>query len=328
MLRTYRRVYKKDIDTLLIYLTFNLFFVTLSLSMTKKIIKPEENLKKSGMVVLSGRANVGKSTLLNALVGTKIAITTPKPQTTRHVIQAVRNDEKGQIVFVDTPGYFKESRSSITPKLNQKIMEAIQDIDVIVYVVDPSRQIGGEERYMLSVMRKITDKPKVLVINKIDLPEKELDFLEDYRALGENFDKTIEVSALKQKHLKGLVEILYEFLPEGEPLYPPEQVTNIDQKFFIEELIREKIFHTMGDEVPYTATVVVESIEDKPNIKVIHAVILTLNSRYRRMIIGEGARKIKEMGSSVRKELEVMMNKKIFLDLRVEVDKDWERSFV
>jgi len=302
--------------------------------MTKKaptIIEEPEQIasdKKIGMVVLSGRANVGKSTLLNALVGTKVAIATPKPQTTRHIIQGVRNDEKGQIVFVDTPGYFKESRSSITPKLNQKLMEALDDIDVIIYVVDPSRQIGSEERYMLSVMRKITDKPKILTINKIDLEPDKLEFLEDYRALGENFDKTIEISALKNKHIKGLVELVYQYLQVGEPLYPPEQVANIDQKFFIEELIREKVFHTMGDEVPYTATVVVESIEDKPDIKVIHAVVLTLNTRYRKMIIGDGARKIKEIGSTVRKELEVIMNKKIYLDLTVEVDEKWERNFV
>lgn len=293
----------------------------------QNLTKEKEPKLKSGLVAIVGRSNVGKSTLINSLVGTKIAITTAKPQTTRHVIQGVRHDEAGQIVFIDTPGYFKESRSPITAKLNQKIMESLQDIDVIIYVADPTRQIGDEERYMLSLMRKIEDKPKILVINKIDLPKEQLEFLEDYRALSEYFNQTVEISAEKNKHIKGLVEKIYSYLKQGEPLYPKEQVTNLDQKMFIEELIREKIFHTMGDEVPYTTTVVVESIEDKPEIKVIRAVILTLNVRYRRMIIGASARKIKEIGSTVRKELEIIMNKKIYLDLRVEVDEDWERRF-
>lgn len=273
-----------------------------------------------------GRANVGKSTLLNALVGTKLAITTPKPQTTRQSIQGVLNTPQGQAVFIDTPGYFQEKRSPITPKLNQKILESLHDINLVLYVVDPTRQIGPEERYMLSVLRK-TEAPKILVINKIDISEKELDFLEDYRDLQNDFTEAIEISALKNKHLKTLIERIFSYLPEGEPLYPPESITNVDQKFFISELIREKVFHTMGDEVPYTTTVEIENIEDKPDILVISAVILTTAPRYKKMIIGDHARKIKEMGTTVRKELEIILNRKIFLDLRVEVDKDWERKF-
>src|SRR3989339_1566404 len=281
---------------------------------------------KSGMVVLAGRANVGKSTLLNSLVGTKLAITTPKPQSTRHTIQGVLNMPQGQAVFIDTPGYFQEKRSAITPKLNQKISESLRGVNLILYIVDPSRQIGPEERYMLSLLRK-TEAPIILVINKIDLPEKQLEFLEDYRDLKNNFKEMIEISALKNKHIKTLIEKIFTYLPEGEPLYPPESITNVDQKFFISELIREKVFHTMGDEVPYTTTVEIEDIEDKPDILVITAVILTTAQRYKRMIIGDHARKIKEMGTTVRKELEVILNRKIFLDLRVEVDSDWERRF-
>ncbi|HPV70952.1 MAG TPA: GTPase Era [Candidatus Magasanikbacteria bacterium] len=294
--------------------------------MTKSTTTISPELKKSGMVTLVGRANVGKSTLLNTLVGTKLAITTPKPQTTRQVIQGVLNVPQGQAVFIDTPGYFQEKRSPITPKLNQKIIESLYDINLILYIVDPSRQIGPEERYMLSILRK-TKSPKILVINKIDLPEKSLEFLEDYRSLGEDFDETVEVSALKHKHIKTLIERIFSYLPEGEPLYPPESITNMDEKFFISELIREKIFHTMGDEVPYTTAVEVESVEDKPDILVISAVILTVSPRYKKMLIGDHAKKIKEMGSTVRKELEIIMNRKVYLDLRVEVDKDWERKF-
>jgi len=286
----------------------------------------QTELKKSGMVALVGRANVGKSTLLNSLVGTKLAITTPKPQTTRQVIQGVLNMPEGQAVFIDTPGYFQEKRSPITPKLNQKILESLHDINLVLYVVDPSRQIGPEERYMLSILRK-SDAPKIFVINKIDLPEKDLKFLEEYRSLSEDFTETIEVSALKHKHLKTLIARIFSYLPIGEAMYPPESITNMDEKFFFSELIREKVFHTMGDEVPYTTTVEIESVEDKPNILVITAVILTTSPRYKKMLIGDHAKKIKEMGSTVRKELEVITNRKVFLDLRVEVDKDWERKF-
>lgn len=278
------------------------------------------------MVVLVGRSNVGKSTLLNALVGTKLAIVTAKPQTTRHLIQGVLNEPRGQAVFVDTPGYFTESRSPITGKLVEKIHQALRDVNLILYVVDPMRQIGSEERYLLALLRKI-ELPKFLVINKIDINPNELLFLEDYRALNTEFVQTIEISALKNKHLKSLINLIFEYLPEGEPLYPLEQISNIDQNFFMTELIREKIFNTMGDEVPYTATVQIEKIEDKKDILVIQAIVLTTDPRYRKMIIGHGAKKIKEIGSTVRRELELILNRRVYLDLRVEVDRDWEARF-
>lgn len=283
--------------------------------------------QKSGLVVLIGRSNVGKSTLLNTLVGTKIAITSIKPQTTRHLIQGVLNEPRGQAVFVDTPGYFTERRSPITGKLIKKIHEALSGVNLILYIVDPSRQIGPEEKYLQSIIRQIQNTPKILVINKIDLPLSQAVFLEDYRSLKEDCDRLIEISALKNKHLKPLIDLIFEYLPAGEPLYPADQLTNVDEKFFIAELIREKIFNTMGDEVPYTTTVQIEKIEDKKEILVISALILTTNSRYKKMIIGQGAKKIKEIGATARKELEIMMNRKIYLDLRVEVDEDWETRF-
>ncbi len=175
-------------------------------------------------------------------------------------------------------------------------------------------------------MRKV-DLPKILVINKIDLPAKELPFLEDYRALNTEFVQSIEISALKHKHLKSLLNLIFTRLPEGEPLYPLDRITNIDHHFFISELIREKVFNTMGDEVPYTVTVEIEKIEQKSEILVIEAVILTTSPRYKKMIIGQGAKKIKEIGATARKELEIIMNQKVYLDLRVEVDKDWEARF-
>lgn len=283
-------------------------------------------LLKSGLVVLVGRSNVGKSTLLNALVGTKLAITSIKPQTTRRLTQGVLNHENGQAVFVDTPGYFTESRSPITGKLVNKIHQALQGVNLILYIVDPTRQIGSEERHLQAILRKV-EIPKILVINKIDLPVKELPFLEDFRALNTEFVQTIEISALKNKHLKSLINLIFEHLLEGEPLYPANQITDIDGRFFVSEIVREKIFNTMGDEIPYTTAVEIEKIEQKPEILVIEAVILTTSPRYKKMIIGQGARKIKEIGATARKELEIIMNQKVYLDLRVEVDKDWEARF-
>lgn len=287
---------------------------------------PNPIAKKSGLATIVGRSNVGKSTLLNALVGTKLAITSIKPQTTRHLIQGVINDDRGQIVLIDTPGYFTEKRSPLTAKLTEKIHHAIKDIDLILYMVDPTRSIGQEERHLLSILRKVK-KPQILVINKIDLNEKSLPFLEDFRALKEDFTDMIEISALKFKHLKPLKDLIFQYLPDGEPLYPTDQISNTEPRFLISEIIREKLFNTMGDEVPYTATVEIEEIEDEPKILLIKAVILTFDKRYKKMIIGQGASKIKEMGASARKELEIMMNRKVYLDLRVEVDKDWERRF-
>ena len=276
---------------------------------------------KSGFAVLVGRSNVGKSTLLNTLVGTKIAIVTNKPQTTRQAIQGVLHDARGQAVFVDTPGVLKESRSAITGKLLQAVKNALTDIEVILYVVDPTREIGEEERYTLSLIRHI-EKPKILVINKIDAPRKL--FLEDYRALAPDFDAVHELSALRASHIEPLKDRVFELLPEGEALYPPEQWTNVNSKFWVAEIIREKIFNTTEKEVPYSCAVEVDEIEEKPEMFVITARILVGDERYKKIVIGKGASKLKEIGSTARRELEAALNKKVFLDLQVETDEHWE----
>lgn len=284
-----------------------------------------ETSLKSGIVTLVGRSNVGKSTLLNTLVGTKIAAVSDKPQTTRHIIHGVLNAAEGQAVFVDTPGIFKNSRDPISGRLEKKVHEALQDIDLIIYVVDPTKPIGSEERYIQSIARKM-DTPKILVINKCDLPAKEKEFLEDYKALGEDFDAVVELSALRNRHVEPLRQKVFELLPAGEPLYPPEQLTNVDEKFWVAEIIREKIFLALRKEVPYTTHVEVADIEEKPDVFVVHATIFTNDSRYRKMIIGAGGRAIKEIGIAARKELEAALNKKVFLELEVEVDRRWEEK--
>lgn len=280
---------------------------------------------KSGFITLVGRSNAGKSTLLNTLIGTKIAAVTHKPQTTRSIIHGVLNTPAGQAVFIDTPGVFKESKNPLSGKLEQKVKEAIQDIDLIIYVVDPTKSLGVEERYIMGLLRKI-HIPKFLVINKSDLPEKDKKFLNDYLNLKDEFTQVFQLSALINRHIEGLRQEVMEVLPEGEPIYPEGQITNISKEMWVAEIIREKIFLALRQEVPYAISVEVESIEEdtKKDMFIIKALVLTDDSRYKKMIIGAGGRSIKEIGIAARKELEIALNKKIFLELEVEKDSHWE----
>jgi len=281
----------------------------------------EESKKKSGFVAIVGRSNVGKSTLLNQLVGTKIAIVTEKPQTTRQAIHGILHDPRGQAVFVDTPGIFIKSRDALTKILNLRAKESLEGVDVIAYMVDPTKALGGEEQILNKALEKIKT-PKILIINKIDLPEPR--FIEDYRELGKKFDQTVEISAMKNKHIKSFINAVFELLPEGEPFYPEFQITNIDNKVWIAEIIREKIFHQFYQEVPYSINVVVDELEERENgILYIHGLIEVIDERYRKMIIGAHGSKIKQIGASARSDLEKILNKKIFLDLMVEVNKRW-----
>lgn len=277
---------------------------------------------KSGIITLIGRSNVGKSTLLNTIVGTKIAAVTDKPQTTRNVIHGVLNHPGGQAVFVDTPGVFKEHHNHLSSQLTESVNESLRDIDLAIYVVDPTKSIGAEERAVLAMIRRLS-APKILVINKSDLPESEKEFVEDYRALASNFAAVFELSALHHRHVEPLIAKVFELLPEGEPLYPEDQLTNVDKKFWVAEIIREKVFLALRKEVPYTTHVEVLDIEEKPEIFVIKAIIYTYDRKYKEMIIGKGGRAIKEIGIAARKELEQATGKKVFLELEVETDKHW-----
>ncbi len=285
-------------------------------------MEEESKQLKSGLITLVGRSNVGKSTLLNTLIGTKIAAVTHKPQTTRSAIHGVLNDPRGQAVFVDTPGLLRGKHSPLASTLTERLKESLHDVDLLIYVVDPGKTLGSEERYLLSLVRQ-TELPCILVINKSDVPAEEKAFLEDYRALAPDFTAVFELSALHNRHIQPLKEKVFDLLPEGEPLYPPNQLTNTDERFWIAEIIREKIFLALRKEVPYTTHVEVESIEDKAGIMVIQAIVFTYDGRYKKMIVGANGRAIKEIGIAARKELETALNKKVFLDLEVETDRHW-----
>ena len=280
---------------------------------------------KSGFITLIGRSNVGKSALLNTLIGAKISAVTDKPQTTRNIIHGVLNTAQGQAVFVDTPGVFKDKGNPLSGKLIQRAREALQAINIIIYVADPTKSLGAEERAALAMIRNL-EIPKLLVINKSDLPNKEKIYLNDYQALGDQFTAVFELSAEQNRDVQPLRDKVFELLPEGEPTYPPTQLTNMDKKFWVAELIREKIFKALRQEVPYTTHVEVTDIENKPELFVINATIYTYDSRYKKMIIGAGGRSIKEIGIAARKELEAALNKKVFLQLEVETDRRWEEK--
>jgi GTP-binding protein Era len=281
---------------------------------------------KAGLVTIIGRSNVGKSTLLNSLVGSKVAITTPKPQTTRLPISGILTQPAGQAVLVDTPGIMQKAKDPLTQKLLSYAKESLHGVDAVIYVVDPTRAIGDEEKQALKMI-SVVEKPKLLVINMTDLKESR-EFIDFYRDLAENFDNYVEVSALTGKNLDLISRWVFDNLPEGEPLYPEFQFTNLTNETWLAELIREKLFLRLRQEVPYSTHVEVNSIEPR-NDKLIYvnATIYTNADRYRPMIIGHHGQGIKEIGQSVRKELESVTSKKYYLELEVKTDPHWLSKF-
>ncbi len=278
---------------------------------------------KSGLVTLIGRSNVGKSTLLNSLIGKKLAATSLRPQTTRHLIHGVLNQKEGQAVFIDTPGVFYLAKDVLTKKLLKTVDEALSGVDLLAYVVDPTRSPGEEEKKIQLLLSKIKI-PKILVINKIDLL---LPYKKEYEILGEDFLEIIEVSALRGKHIKKLAERIFSYLPEGELYYPKGQLTNIDEKFWISEIIRERVFQYLGEELPYRIMVEVEDIIDEKNFLRIHANIITSEPHHKGMIIGSRGSMLKKIGVGAREELELMVGRKFFLELYVTVDENWQIRF-
>ena len=285
---------------------------------------------KEGTVLLIGRPNVGKSTFVNNVLGQKVAITSPKPQTTRFPIKAVYREDRGNIVFVDTPGIFGKAHDFMAKQINANTLHSInQSVDVVIYMIDHTRPRNFEESKVLGIVRKI-EKPKILVFNKSDITEPS--YMPQYRFLEDEFDMVYRISAINNMHIGPLLNKIFELLPEVTETRIEEKTAypllNMDSFGFVAELIREKIFLKMGEELPYTSTVIVEEIKDRSKtLTHIKAKILTTNLRYKKMIIGEGGRKIKEMGSMARKELELALNKQIYLDLTVEVDAHWQETY-
>jgi len=287
---------------------------------------------KFGKVLLIGRPNVGKSTFVNNLIGQKVAITSPKAQTTRFPIRALYEDERGKIVFIDTPGIFNKAEDILSKRINQKTMQAIrEEVDVVLYMVDQSRRRDFEEAHVLGIVRKI-DRPKILVLNKVDKGEG---FLPQYKFMEEEFKDFFPISGINRQHVKPLLDKIFSLLPkmslnknQEDDLNSNYPLLNLDSKIFIAELIREKVFLMMGKEIPYRSTVIVEEITERnEKLTYIKAKILTTEDRYKKMLIGAGGRKIKEIGAYARKEIALATSKKIYLDLTVETDPHWQEVY-
>ena len=281
---------------------------------------------KSGIVSLIGRPNVGKSTLLNHILGHKVSITSPKPQTTRFNLQAVYEDERGQVIFVDTPGIFGKVDDQLGTRINASAENSLKErVDLVIYMIDHTRERDFEENKVLGIVRKATC-PKILIINKIDI--KLPTHIVQYKFMEDEFDAVVEISAFEHKNIPTLMDTIFSFLPEGEPMVDTSTLVqpglNLDSKIFIAESIREKAFLFLRKEVPYTLTTVVDEITQRPNgTTYIKARILTSADRYKAMIVGKNGTMIKEIGMATRKELETATNKKVFMDLTVETDPHW-----
>jgi GTP-binding protein Era len=287
----------------------------------------EKGMKpKSGVVAIIGRPNAGKSTLLNNILKQKVAITSPKPQTTRFAIQAVYEEERGQIIFVDTPGIFAKVKDQLSRKINPRAAEALsQGVDVVLYLIDHTREREEEENKALGIVRKAA-VPKILVINKIDV--REPDHRIQYKFMEEEVDAVVEISALTGKNIPTLLNTIFSFLPYGEAQVDTGKLIqpglNIDSKLFVSEIIREKAFLFLRREVPYTLTAVVDELVKRDNGALyVRARILTSDDRYKAMIIGKGGAMIKEISMAARKELETAGGKKVFLELTVQTDPHW-----
>lgn len=283
-----------------------------------------DNMFKYGTAAIIGRPNTGKSTLLNAIMNQKVTITSPLPQTTRKNVRVRYQDERGAIDFIDTPGMMGKIEDLVGKKANRETPKSLSGADVVICLMDISRPKNEEDNKVIGLVRKST-VPKILVYNKIDKAKVSQGYLPEYNFLEEEFDHVVGISAIRNKNVRELIKIIFELLPEGQPQEDQSEFKiPVSSSDYISEIIREKLFLFLRREVPYTTTVVVDSIEDKKAIIVVKADILTNAERYKKMIIGKNGQKIKQIGSNARKELELMSGRKIYLDLTVKIDKHWQ----
>ena len=280
---------------------------------------------KSGFVALIGRPNAGKSTLLNALVQQKVAIISPKPQTTRNSIRAIRTDADSQIIFVDTPGIHKP-KHELGTQMNKEAYSAASGVDLIYYLVDGSVPFGSGDEFVLNTLRQM-HLPVYLILNKIDLLEKEqlIDLLLAWQQRMD-FKEIIPISAKTQNNLDQLIEVTKNDLTDGVQYYPADQVCDYPEQFIMAEIIREKVLLLTEEEVPHSVAVVIERIRKNREHLIINAMILVERDSQKGIIIGKQGRMIKQIGTLAREELQGLLGEPIFLELFVRVEKDWRNK--
>ena len=277
---------------------------------------------KSGFVSIVGRPNVGKSTLINKLIGYKIAITSDKSGTTRNNIQGIYNDDDSQIVFVDTPGIHKPI-NKLGQRLNEEAYFSIDDVDIILFLVDVSAEFGRGDNFVLDKIKE-ADKPTFLIMNKVDKVPKDklLELIGKYSEIYK-FDEIIPLSALKDKNTNDLIKTLKKYLPDNVKYFPDTDITNTSIEFRVAELIREKVLRLTHDEVPHTTTCIVEEYIDKEDKAIINASIIVERDSIKSIIIGKQGAMLKEIGTKARLDIEEMIGKKVFLEIYVKTIKNW-----
>lgn len=282
---------------------------------------------KSGFVSIIGRPNVGKSTLLNKVIGQKIAIMSDKPQTTRNKIQGVYTTDSSQVIFIDTPGIHKPKH-----KLGDFMMKVAQntlrEVDLILLVVNASEKFGPGDQFILEKLKQ-TNQPVYLVLNKIDLisPEQLLKLIDEYKERHE-FKEIIPISALEGNNVPTLVSEIEKFLPVGPQYYPKDQVTDHPERFIVSELVREKVLHLTREEIPHSVAVVIDSMENRGEGQPVYiaATIMVERSSQKGIIIGKQGSMLKEVGQRARHDIETLLGSKVFLELWVKVQKDWRNK--
>lgn len=277
---------------------------------------------KSGFVGILGRPNVGKSSLLNSIMGKKIAITSNKPQTTRNIIQGIYNDDETQMVFVDTPGIHKP-KNKLGKILNKEAYISMNDTDVLLFVVDISESLGPGDKFIIDMLKEVK-KPVILVLNKIDkLPKEQILLkIDEYKELYD-FAEIVPISALKKDNVDRLINVIKKYLSDNIKYYDDDVYTNNTTEFIVSELIREKILYLTDEEIPHSVTCVVEKMEYEENIININALIIVDRESLKKIIIGKQGSMIKEIGSMARVDIEMLLGKKVYLELYVKVLPKW-----
>lgn len=282
-----------------------------------------EDSGKCGYVAIVGRPNVGKSTLLNYLLGQKISITSRKPQTTRHQVLGIKTEGGNQLIFVDTPGLHKVETRAINRVMNRTASAAIRDVDVVVMVVDRTAWTEEDEMVLLQVQR--SGLPVILVVNKVDLLEDKADLLPLLQGLAAkaDFSAILPVSALRQHNLDALEQEVLKHLPRSVHFFPEEQITDRSQRFLAAEIVREKIMRQVGDELPYSATVEIEEFSQEGATLHISALVLVERKGQKKILIGEGGSRMRTIGSEARRDMELLFDSKVMLRLWVKVKSGW-----
>jgi GTP-binding protein Era len=281
-----------------------------------------EQPRRCGLIAIVGRPNVGKSTLLNALVGQKISITSNKAQTTRHRITGIRTVGVTQFVFVDTPGFQLKHAAPLNRTLNRTVLSSLGDVDAVLFVVEAGR-FGLDDAKVLSLLPE--GLPVVLVANKLDAVTRRTDILPWLKSMQERhaFAEYVPLSARKAADVERLLAILEPYLPQQDWFHEEDALTDRSERFLASEIIREKLFRLMGDELPYTSTVVIDKFEEEGGLRRIAATIVVERDAHKGMVIGERGERLKRIGSEARQELEPLLDARVFLELWVKVRSGW-----